>query len=311
MIEPNFLVSSASPSAIKTLMTCERKHYLTYTRQWERKGINLGAHFGVCWHKAMDIVWTEKDKETVTSKAFVAFMNAWSIEGVEEDAKRNPHTAQLMLSHYIERRWSYIQGCEILAVEKEFIIDIDVDGNTVRHICIIDKVLRRSGMGVISWNHKTTGSYRANPVPGFGYAFIKGFETDWQMLSEAFVMQREYGDEFEGHYADLAIVHATKHNVFQILPITIFHDSLDTWLEEFKERIRRLHISRQIMEGTMLPNLDLSRAFPRNLSSCVTFNTICSFHEVCAQGGNEAALDKMPNGFQLRIYRGRDAGGEG
>jgi len=308
MTEPNFLVSSASPSSIKTLMTCERKHFLTYSRQWEKKGISLGAHFGVCMHKAWDVVWTEKDKDQVLGKSFAAFMNAWSIEGVEEDSKRNPHTAQIMLSHYIDRRWDYIQGCEVLGVEKEFIIDIDVDGNTIRHICIIDKIFRRAGSGVISWNHKTTSSYKANPVPGFAYPFIQGFKTDWQMFSEAYVMMKEYGDEFEGHYADLALVHSTKHNVFQILPITLFHDSLEIWLEEFKERMRRLHLSRKMMED----GESLSRAFPRNLTSCVQFNTICSFHkDICSEGGEEGALGEMPSAFQPRTYRGRDVGGEG
>jgi len=299
MTEP-FLVSSSSPSAIGTLMTCERKHFLTYSQQWEKTGISLAAHFGSCFHKALDVVWTWKEKESTLSTSFEAFMQAWNIDGIEEDSKRNPHTAQRMLSHYIERRWDYIQDCEVLEVEKEFTIPIIVDGNTINYICIIDKIFRR-GDSIVSYNHKTTASYRANPSPGFQYSYIQGFKTDWQMLSEAYVMDREYGDEFEGHYADLCMVHSTKHNIFHIEPITIFHDSLEIWLEEFKERIRRLHLSRKMLsEGE-----SLSRSFPRNLKSCIMFNTICSFHGICSQG-EEAALGDMPSGFQVRKGRGEE-----
>jgi len=311
---------------ISSSRTCLRMFMFRHELAWEALGTKPALAFGGSWHKAMDSLWPDmialKGKEgwlprwsdvreEIVTKAFAHFMEEWvsryQMPGIDEmegqeynDLRpRVPTTALEMLYVYAdERRTFFTTGdIELLAVEKPFVVPLDPKDDSLFYCGRFDKLIRWNGR-IHGIEHKTTTAYARNGP--FRTSFVEGFSPNSQIDGYLFAGRSEYGREFKNIMVDAALVH-NNETAFRWINIERQTEMLDGWLWTARYYINQIQANRRALSEELARNEEPSKylaAFPQNTSSCIQFETTCTYLDLCKSWANPIGRD-IPAGFQF------------
>lgn len=295
--------------------TCPRKHYFRHQRHWVGDGISTALAFGLGWHSAMDVVWghINLDTETLANLALAAFEKDWQEQGLQlmenaplEDIERwgyrNPGTAFEMIVCYIEIRRSFIEECEIIAIEKPFAVPIDPADPDLFYIGRVDKVVRKSGR-VLGIEHKTSSLYKKDGY--FRADFVDGFSPNNQIDGYLHALKMMY-ENVEMILVDAALVHKTVHDGFKFIPVKRAEQHMDGWLWEINNRIadidrdvERLREYRYATGPAVGEHLTQLPCFSKQTEECISKYGHCPYLDICKMEPNPECIQHVPDTFKV------------
>lgn len=284
-------------SMLKVHRRCRRKFYFRHIQDWEAIGSSPPLTFGTAWHTAMDFVWqnlpNERDPIILAQGAYKAFLDSWREQEMpppdDEDcdklAPRTPDVAANMLFHYVQQRPQFIRDCEVLEVERPFVVPIYPDKYHAMYCGRLDKVIRYRGRIWIV-DHKTTTAY--SRTQGFQPSFTDTFTPNLQIDGYAYAGHMLYGKAFKGVWIDAALVHKSQVH-FGLIPVERRLEHLDAWMAEVRRYISEIEQDLTALNTEHFP-LD---AFVRNDDACYDWNRACPYLDICKMHADPTEVD-MP-----------------
>lgn len=302
-----------SNSQVSTYESCNRKHLFSYILGLKGDSIAPAPTFGKAWHKAMDVVWREichgdrNDHPNLVRTAFEAWQDEWTSEGFpgllditddqEEELKaRTPFTALGMIEEYIPIRKDFLEDIKLISVEQPFLVPLSKDED-LWYCGVLDKVIKYRGRVYIV-DHKTTSAYKIKG--GFKASFTESFSPDTQIDGYAYAGRMLWGDEFKGIFVDGALVHKKVHDKYCLLPIERQTAQIDSWLWETLDKIQRIEKDKR--RAQVYQPVDYLPASIKNTLSCWSFNTPCTYTDLCKAWANpilEIREKGIPIGFKI------------
>lgn len=285
---------------------CPRAYYLRHVRGWRREGrVPEPLAFGLAWHEAMDVIWTQYKSAKSDDKLLTAAMQAWeaswiesghpsleawSFEYEERYKARTPMNALAMMKAYIEARRPMLDKAKLHAAETPFAVPIFPGDDTILYIGRIDKHIELNG-DQIALEHKTTSDYKKDG--GFTTHYIEGWSPNSQI--EGYLHQSQHNPKpFRYVWVDASLVHKTAR-AFKFIPVSASMAGLDAWLWEVRDWITRIET-----EGERLadcPNESHMIAYPRATNSCAGKYGLCTYINICRSIPNPSQLTEPPAGF--------------
>ena len=293
---------------ISDYKTCPRKFELRHELDLVHEGTPLALTNGLCWHDAMDVVWTmvnaRKPDEVVLEAAMKRWINTWKEWGMpypleihqqEKFAPRTPMIAAEMLVNYISQRGDFIRACEIIAVEQPFAVKLYPDDTPIRYIGRFDKVVRHPQHGILLIEHKTSSMY--SKASGLRTDYIQSWSPNSQIDGYLHAANMLY-ENVRGIWVDAALVHKTVHNVFKFIPIERQFAQLDQWLHETRDWITRIEDERarkdQPTSGEQTTDYG---GFPKNTGNCNMYAG-CSYRDLCKFHPNTQSILENHSGYK-------------
>lgn len=295
---------------------CNCFHYWRHRRHLTGTGISPPLIFGTCWHASMDVVWkgvkdfSSLSNDELREVAYEAFKEAWSkfdlppADNLDEDTidlfkARIPDTAFFMLGNYIEKRRSFIENIELLAIERPFAVPLSPDDPETFYVGRRDKDIKWSGR-IWAVEHKTTSWGTAKS--GFSATYIETFSPNSQIDGYIHSLNMEYGKEAKGVLLDLALVTKNNHEHFMFLPVERSMASLDAWLWQTRREIQLIEANDEALTKVD-PKASFMNAFAQNTGSCIQFMRPCVYLDLCKTIPNpQARPDETPLGFVKRKW---------
>lgn len=312
-----------SNSQVSMYESCNRKHLFSYILGLKGDSIAPAPTFGKAWHRAMDVVWNDLcsdgttnvisngDPGTLVRRAFDAWQEEWTSEGFpgilditpdqEEELKaRTPFTALGMVEEYIPIRREFLEDIELISVEQPFLVPLSQDED-LWYCGVLDKVIKYKGRVYIV-DHKTTSAYKVKG--GFKASFTESFSPDTQIDGYAYAGRMLWGDKFKGIFVDGALVHKNVHDKYCLLPIERQTAQIDSWLWETLDKIQRIEKDkkRALASQEEVSEIEYLPAAIKNTSSCWSFNTPCTYTDLCKAWANpilEVREKGIPIGFKI------------
>ncbi len=294
---------------------CNHFFYWRHKRHLTGTGKAPPLVFGSCWHSAMDVVWKgikdfpDLSNEQLTEVGYEAFKDEWSKfdlppEPWDEDTikmlgARTPDTAFFMLGNYIEKRRSFIESVELLAIEKPFAVPIYPDDPETFYVGRRDKDIKWNGR-IWAVEHKTTAWGTARV--GFSSIYIETFSPNSQIDGYIHSLNMEYGPVAKGVLVDCALITKNNHEHLMFIPIERSIASLDAWLWKTRKEIERIEENEEALAkvDSTAPFMD---AFAQNDTSCIQFMKPCMYIDLCKTIPNpQARPDETPLGFVKRKW---------
>ena len=290
---------------------CPRYFYYRHIRGWAPAGSPRAALvFGGAWHAAMDSLWSNiskgiKDKDQLVEDAYGAFVQHWTEEGLPdprnlsyEEQKgmlpRTPMVGMEMILSYLEKRVNLISTCEVMDIERPFIVPLTPDDPTLFYVGRIDKVMRYQGR-IYGIEHKTTTAYKVDGH--FRSTFLESFSPNSQVDGYLYTLHMSFPDDkIGGVWVDAALVHKEDHEGFQFIPIDRQMPMLDSWLYDVNDWIERIEADKAKLERVKGSDPYMA-AFPKNTNSCFDFNQSCIYLYLCKAKPNPHG-ESVPPGFE-------------
>jgi len=296
---------------LKDAKTCLRYFYFRHKRHWRREGIAAPLVFGASWHSAMDVVWANAKDEGLTDidlaemamKEFAAKwkedgMPPWSEWNPDLDQKYSPRTpgiAMEMITNYIRLRRNFIRRVKVLAIEKPFAVPLYADNPDIAYVGRRDKDVEEDGR-VYAIEHKTTSLYRK--ATNFASTFIESFSPNSQIDGYTHAGHMEYGDKMAGVRVDAALVHKLVHDAFKVIPVSRGVNQLEAWLYEARFWIRILQAEEEALSEHETNRLvQYLPAYPKNTESCIQYNRLCQYNDICKGWPDPSTHVDPPEGF--------------
>lgn len=311
-----------SNSQISKYDTCNRQHLFYYILGLKGESKAPAPTFGRGWHKAMDVVWKRMcvsllddeppNRGNIIKDAYAAFEEEWVSEGFpgileltpedEQELKaRTPYTAIGMIEEYVDIRGDFLRDkIKLIAVEQPFLVPLDPSDDELWYCGVVDKAIEYQGR-VYFVDHKTTSAYAIKG--GFRSTFTESFSPDTQIDGYIYAGRMLYGDKFKGVFIDGALVHKKVHDKYCLLPIERQTSQLDSWLWETLDKIKRIEKDKlRAAESKIDGRGEYLPAFVKNTQNCYSFNTPCSYMDLCkawANPINDMAKKGTPIGFRI------------
>lgn len=280
---------------------CPRRHLLRHVLHWRAAGVARPLVFGLCWHDAMDVVWShykKVDQRELLQLAFARFCQTWqengfpvdmTLEQIEEFTPRTPMIAAEMLAGYIADRGKIISQSELVGTEQPFCVPVPgvKDG---WYIGRLDKAFDLNGQTIIA-EHKTTTEYKKEG--GFKTLYIEGWYNDAQVKGYHFGGSLYY-PSLGQIWVDCALVHKTVHDKFRFVPVQHPAPIINEWLEDLQNWWKRIVKDQQILEeeGHLVGGI-----FPKNENQCVGKFGACQFLDLCRTVADPTQLGEPPEGY--------------
>lgn len=299
---------------ISTHRACPRKYYFRHVRNWALEGPPPPSQgFGLAMHSACDVIWEtihkkdERDQMKIATDGYEAFAKVWDEQGYppidthdetafERFGARTPDVAAAIIIDYIKENIGWIRSCELIDIERPFVVPIHPDKVDTLYGGRWDKLIRKDGK-IWILDHKTTAWYRI--AGGFAQDFLESFSPNSQVDGYIFGGSLSFPKEVEGVFIDAILVHK-KIRKFAHIPITKDVNTLDAWLWETHDEIARIERYKDIVANTK-PS-EVLEAFPKNTGSCFSFNSRCSYLDVCKAVGGRPHSAPMPEGFKEEAW---------
>lgn len=306
---------------------CERKGYFRHERNWKREGISPALAYGLSWHSAMDIIWSQAkilEPIKLLAAASEAFVETWVEEGMPDPRTgaldqqqitdlypRTPGRANDMMVYYMQKYLKYIQEYEILGIEQPFVVPLSETELNLFYIGRLDKIFRakvNGEVGVSILDHKTTKTE--------GPSWVNSFSPSAQMDGYAYVGKMIYGDEFKACFIDGALVQkgtpaSQKKQTdpdfpagisFPRFPIQHVPSMLTQWHWEILYFIKSVIDFNADLHSDCKPADDVMRAYPRRTTSCNHYSG-CTYKEICSVLTNPMRQIEPPPGFVVEKWQ--------
>jgi hypothetical protein len=298
---------------LKDYRNCPRFFYFRHVRGWVGSGTRAPLAFGLAWHAAMDVVWDNihiDDDETLGAKAYFMWEKTWTDEGypsldemTDEDYEvikmRNPNTALDMIRAYIDKRRSFLEGIEVLDIERPFAVPLDPGNPELFYVGRLDKIFKWQGRIYVG-EHKTTSLYKRDG--GFRSSYLDSFSPNSQVDGYMHALHMLYGDKAKGIMVDAALVH-TKERAFTWIPVERDISQLEAWLWETHDTIDDIKEDKEFLEdSSMMSNLSYMPAFRKNTESCFQFGSMCTYLDICKSHSCPSRIQDPPLGFKVEYW---------
>lgn len=290
---------------------CPRYYYLRHVRGWRTQGTAMPLIFGLCWHEAMNIVWSAwqlvKDGRLteidIVELAMDAHEKCWiengmkpyndmDMQDLEMLGARTPMVAKEMLYGYIDARRGILNSMEILAAERPFAVPLYPDRSDVWFIGRRDKDVKING-DIVVIEHKTTSEYKIDG--GFKQQYIESYYPNSQVSGYLYAANLEYGNT-RYVWVDAALVHKKVHDKFKFIPVSSTVSDMDAWLWEAQDWAGRIESEMERLIDQPV-NSKVLGAFPKNTSNCCGKYGLCGMLNICRGFSNPALLDEPPAGY--------------
>ena len=292
--------------------TCPRKYLLRHEFDLVHEGNPLALTNGLCWHDAMDVVWTMVNARQPNDQVLGAAMKRWvetwkewgmdfplTLEQQEKCAPRTPMIAAEMLTNYISQRGDFIRECELVAVEQPFAVKLYSDDTPIRYIGRFDKVVIHPNHGRLLIEHKTSSLY--SKASGLRPDYIKSWSPNSQIDGYLHAANMIYENGVNGIWIDAALVHKTVHNVFKFIPIDRQFAQLDQWLYETRDWIQRIEDEKARFGAGPGESDQNYGGFPKNTGSCSMWAG-CSYRDLCKFNPVPSNILSNHDGFKIEHW---------
>ena len=290
-------------STLHDFKVCMRMGYFKHVRKWTPAGKSPALIFGSAWHSAMDAVWAgltagaggSYHQEDIENAGQEAFRETWEKEGgpvhipvthMKMWQPRLPQVAFQMIESYVAKRASSLKHLTIVESEVPFAVPI-LPG--VWYTGKRDKLVRdRTGKHTVV-DHKTTtwGS-----KSGFRDVWKNTWSPKSQIDGYLFSAGLAYPKLNVSAWIDGALV-SMNDRLFEFIAVARSADNLDAWLWETRYWIGTIE-----QHKAALPQRgDFMAAFPKNDASCVQYNRVCPFLDICKGCANPEKLVNPPAGM--------------
>lgn len=288
---------------LKDYKDCPRRYFLRHKKHWRRDGTAAPLVFGLSWHSAMDVLWSnfgKVDDGTLLQMAALAFDACWTeqgmpspdvmgVEDIERLAPRTPYVAREMLAGYLEARRHVLNGMSLISCEQPFAVPLPGVENTW-YCGRLDKVFDYNNLRVLG-EHKSTTEYKIDG--GFKTQYLASWFIDSQIMGYLY----GGGLFFEGLeqvWVDAALVHKKIHTAFKFIPISHQFAMLAQWVEDTVEWVQRIYQD----EARFSESGALGKGvFPKQTESCFNKYGSCQFLDICRTCPDPSQLSEPPLGY--------------
>lgn len=285
-------------STLDTFRVCMRRGYYRHIRHWETEGVRPALIFGSSWHASMDFAWVTP--EWTPEQAFDAFMAIWEASELCDAETfdlypRTPGRAREMLVEYHSRYANWLKGIEVVAVEKPFIVPLDLQLQNLFYIGKWDK-LYKEGRYYTICDHKTSSS--------FASSWLNSWSPNGQVDGYLYGGHMEYGENFRNVLIDGALVQKTKIDFLRI-PVERQHYMLEQWKWEVMDLIEQIwYYEQALLEYRANPTgQDILRSYPKCTTSCTSYYGSCPYINICKFIPNPETIGEAPDGFCVSNWK--------
>lgn len=321
-LQPQSKLSLWDNTRLSAAKTCMRYFMFRHVYHFTPDETAAPLVFGSSWGAAMDSLWA-RNRDIYTTKAtrrdaidaaYAAFVDTWTSFGfphpdhmspddIERFGARTPMTGLEMIHGYVDVRETLFKdkGFSLVSIENPFVVPLDPADPTKFYVGRIDKVfaLHRDILGS---DHKTTAIYSKKGI--FRSHWIDAWSLNSQIDGYNYVLKIEYGDRARGVWVDGALVHKTVHDGFRFIPVDRQQQQLDAWLWDAHSWIDDIEANLRVLEERSDPAAPYLAAFPKNTNSCVQYERICQFFELCQMYANPTKLrHNPPMGFKIHKWQ--------
>ena len=287
--------------------TCPRQYYFRHVLHWRREGIAPPLIFGLAWHDAMDVVWSEAKTSNpleLLRAATAAFNRKWEESGgpnindldiadINYWEPRTPGIAAEMLHNYINLRFTFLNEINLLACEKPFCVDIGLPN--ILYVGRFDKVFEYQNYIYVG-EHKTTTAYKVDG--GFRNEYLESWSPNSQIDGYIHAAHMLYGDRVKDAWVDAALVHKKVHDKFKFIPVSRSLDALGSWQASTVYWAGQIELELDVLNNlTSNQSSTVMTAFPMNTESCDGKYSPCSYRDICRFKSNPSTISEVPLGF--------------
>lgn len=284
-------------SKLQDYQSCPRKFFYRHILGWDNEEPSFHLHFGKCWHKGLEKLYSEGFSADNMAAAAHAFLAAYDEQSIPVPSK-SYKTADAAIKAIFEYSQKYVwdvQNFEVVAVESPYAIPISRERSIIVNR---DVLLReRTSQDLVILEHKTASSLG------------RTFDQQWRLSLQ--IAMYAYSAYLEGVTPKIpkVIVNATCFKAagaeFHRVPV----------MRNFSGINNALYTANSLWDDieadiTRLYNIDLEadflQAFRQAPSSCANF-TGCQFYDYCTCCGNPLNLESPPIGMTLRFWNPEDA----
>lgn len=285
------------PSKLQAYITCERMYFFEYIMNLDIEGANHNLVFGKAFHKAKDVLLSKGYSPQSVASAYEAFLEEYRktySDDTDLDWKgKNPSNVELALNEYV------VEYCEdkFDCLHTEIGITVPI-GNSRTIYGNMDSILQ-DDRGIFSLETKTAGavwSYLADQ-------FMMKFQVDTytHFLYSYFEPKDVYGV-----IMDVCVF--KKENDHLRIPCIKSINRIECWLWEANTVFDRLEKDFEALSKQTTDQLFMT-AFMRRVESCVQYNRICPYFELCHAWNNPLQhIGTIPAGFVLKEWDPRRTG---
>jgi len=293
-------------SSLSTYLECPRKFLYQYILHLRNPRPSIHLVFGSCWHYGLEVVYlVEKDDPTIdiktaTKLAVDAFNLLWSIEGAphwpNEDSifpKSPGHAANLYNAYFKKHLLNDRRLTTVLAVESPFAIHISENlPNYIGRFDLLRTIIKTQMLEIL--DHKTAGAIYKITGAGFQMSYqATGYLT----------AGRIFYDSIPAMVYRVAVCQKSKIE-FQDFVINKRVQAINQFLHELKHYMTEIVAQLTILDDDKtrcLDRNDLLHSFHRRPGyGCTTFNSNCSFFDLCKLRNNPLLwLEKPPQGYTI------------
>lgn len=293
-IEPHETWKILDSSKLQTYMRCPRRYFYRYILGWAPDGDNFHLVFGRAWHKAMEVLLTDRPPtERTYERAFAAFYEVYR-EVVEKDGDYGGKTAEAAAEAIVQYGREHAHDeFDVLLIEASGQVPLTMD--LWMHFRL-DAVLKDE-RGIYVLEHKTTGRN------------TRQWRDQWPLSTQVglytHVLYSLYDpDEVYGVIINGAVFKKTGIEFIR-LPVRQTPKTMNVWWTHTRRWIDMLLHDMERLEQASVDDQVL-KAFPMCTTSCTDFYG-CPYADLCMAWPNplrEAA--EPPLGFHVEWWDPRD-----
>ena len=294
MIEKLEVMQVQDSSKIQDYLTCERlyffKHVLGFTSEEPIHDLVFGSSF----HKAKAVLLLNRHHPNVVEMAYNAFLKEYrETYGEETDVDfhpKSPGNAELALKEYLNDYKH--DNMEVLYVEIG--ITVPISNKEVLY-GKMDSVILDKVRGLISLETKTAKAL----WPWWQESFLQKFQT----AAYTHFLYSYFADTYPIHGVIVdGTVFRKSGNENVRLPVILDIKYLENWLYDANRIVDNIKKDFALLD-TVKEDAPFMCAFLRRTESCIKYNRVCNFIEVCHAWHNPLQkLDRIPAGYKVEYW---------
>jgi hypothetical protein len=278
---------------IKAFLSCPRRYYFEYVRNWRPDYPEKHLVFGQAWHAMLELAYiAKKDTSPLAWAQYKqSFLKIWRESFSESEeltlAPKNAESAFSALESYIN----------LYKAEPYELLETEIGGSVLigehKYYYKIDAIIKDNMDNVHVLEHKTGSSefgywadqWYSSVQPIIYYLAgisIYGFDNFKSVIINGTFFKKS------GNTHQRVVV---KKDMTQLLD-SLWH--LNAYSLSIKENHRMLE--------TLDKGAHLLKAFPKNTESCTKYNKLCPYFILCNHTGNPETIQEVPIGYVEKVW---------
>jgi len=291
------LLTVQDPSKIQKYLCCHRQYFLEYVMNLRIDGTIHNLVFGTSYHKAKDILFSLGYSSKTIELAYEAFLDeyrkTYSDDTDLDFGGKSPANVKKALNEYILEY--QFDNFEVLHTEVNVTVPIgpgrEITGNP-------DTIVRDPVRGITCIDTKTAKAL-------WSYT-DDSYQQKTQVLAYTHFLHSYYDEKVYGMIIDITIFTKTLQHVRVHCNKTI--DRMESWLYEINCTFDELEKDFEQLSKDKPDDLFM-KSFIRNTESCIQYNRICPYFELCHAWNNPLQhMGQIPSGFKIEVWDPRNTG---